>query len=223
MTVFQGILAAALVLLMLVGFVRKGQQVPTRPVELAATGVALLLVFSLIWENPRVARRQYDGDDRSPAERLAEHRDDRRNDAFRAHHEKKYDRAIAIYGELLRSQPRDAELLYWRAAALWQMGRTDAALEDYRAVLALQPGNIEAVKAVDRILARDKRWDEILPFWNAYLRAAPNDAEAHFERGGTYFHKGDLESARADARKACELGHKRACTMAKYLDARIGS
>lgn len=222
MTLFQGFLASALALLMLVGFIRKGNGVSTGHIEIAATGVALLLVFSLIWENPRVSSRQYETGDQSPAERIAEQRDDRRNDAFRAHHDKKYDRAIAIYNELLRSQPRDAELLYYRAGAHWQMGHADAALEDYRAVLALQPGNIEAVKTVDRILAREKRWDEILPLWNEYLRAVPNDAEAHFERGGTYSHKGDLEAARADARKACELGHKRACTMAKYLDARIG-
>ena len=143
-------------------------------------------------------------------------------DAFRAHHDKKYQRAIAIYDELLRSQPRDAELLHYRAGAHWQMGHTDAALEDYRAVLALQPGNIEAIKTVDRILAREKRWDEILPLWNEYLRAVPNDAEAHAERSGTYFHKGDLQASRADARKACELGHARSCSHAKYLDARVG-
>jgi len=222
MTVFQGILAAAFVLLLLAGVSRGREDKSTREVAVAAAVVFLALLFSLIWANPGVVSEPYETGDRSPAQRAAEHRDERRNEALWAHKNKKYEKAIAIYGEILRSRPGDAEILYWRAAANWQMANYAEALEDYRSVLALEPGNINAVKNADRLLARDKRWDEILPLWNEYLRAVPNDAEAHFERGGTYFHKGDLEAARADARKACELGHKRACTMAKYLDARIG-
>lgn len=141
----------------------------------------------------------------------------RRAEAFDLHRKAQPAQAIAIYDELLRDSGEDAEILFWRGMAHWKLGDTDAALRDFRRVIDLEPGNLEAHRSADRILSRQKRWDEVLAIWNGYLVGSPRDAEAYFERGGTHFHKGDLAAARADAARACELGKAEACKLAERL------
>ena len=69
---------------------------------------------------------------------------------------------------------------------------------------------------VDYLLAREKRWDEILLYWNSFLRTNPANADAFYERSGTYYHQGNLQKAIADLKKACDLGHRQAC--ARYAE-----
>jgi hypothetical protein len=56
-----------------------------------------------------------------------------------------------------------------------------------------------------------KQWEEIMRHWNVFLELEPDHAEAYFERSGTHYHNGDMQSAKADLQKACELGHQKAC------------
>lgn len=145
----------------------------------------------------------------------------RRAEAFDLHRKQQPAQAIAIYDELLRNSGDDAELLYWRGMARWKLGDDDAALQDFRRVIDIEPGNFEAHRGADGILSRQKRWDEILAIWNGYIRASPSDAEAYYERGGTHFRKGDLAAAHADAARACELGKAEACNVAGRLKAKL--
>lgn len=141
----------------------------------------------------------------------------RRAEAFDLHNKQQPAQAIAIYDELLRESGDDAELLYWRGMAHGRLGDHEAALQDFRRVIELEPGNLDAHRVADRTLSRQKRWDEVLAIWNAYIRASPSDAEAYYERGGTHFRKGDLAAAHADAARACELGKAEACPLAARL------
>ena len=83
----------------------------------------------------------------------------------------------------------------------------------------IDPTHLEAHRSADRLLTRQKRWDDILALWDRYIAHRPRDAEAYFERGGAFFHKGRIDAARADAKKACELGKAQACTMVERLKA----
>jgi tetratricopeptide (TPR) repeat protein len=78
-------------------------------------------------------------------------------------------------------------------------------------------GVLFAARSADHLLARQKRWDEILEIWNRYISRQPPNADAYYERGGTHFQKGDMAAARADATKACELGKAQACEMVERL------
>lgn len=72
-----------------------------------------------------------------------------------------------------------------------------------------------AAQQQDYALARQGRFAEILPIWERYLRAHPDDARAYFERGGTYQHLGRRAEAHADAQRACELGMNQGCVYAR--------
>ena len=147
-------------------------------------------------------------------------RDDRRDRAYTLHRAKRYAEAIAIYDELLGSSGADAELVLWRGMARWHLGRDDEALGDFRRVMDLDPGNVAAYRNSDHILSARGRFDDCVDLWSRYLRVVPGDAEAHYQRGGAHFRRGDLPAATADATRACELGHRTACGQAERMKAR---
>lgn len=143
--------------------------------------------------------------------------DPSREAAFDLHRAQKWQQAIGAYDAIMKAGGEDAEILYWRGMAHWKSARFDEALRDFRRVIDLDPTNLDAHRHADHLLARQKRWDDILAMWNWYISRQPPNAEAYFERGGTYFQKGDMVSARADAAKACELGKAQACKMLERL------
>lgn len=178
-------------------------------------GLFLMLVLSIVSQGNQSPARQ----GRNAVE-VSSRTDQRRDQAFSLHRAKKWPEAIVVYDELLRESERDAELSYWRGMAHWNLDHADQALQDFRRVLELEPTNFDAHRSADRILSRQKRWDEILDMWDSYIEKVPANAEAYFERGGTNFHKGNLAAAQADAARACELGKSEACSMAERLKSR---
>ena len=147
--------------------------------------------------------------------------EERRNTALRLHNQGKVEEAIRIYDELLGPVGADGELVYWRGVAHWKAGREDMALVDFRRVMDLNPGWLDAYLHADRILSKQRRFDDCVDLWNRYLRVAPGDATAHMERGGSHYHRGDFAAAHADATRACELGKKEACAMAERVKATL--
>jgi tetratricopeptide (TPR) repeat protein len=146
--------------------------------------------------------------------------DEARHAAFDLHRAQKWPQAIAAYDTLVKRGGEDAEILYWRGIAHWKSAQFDQAYRDFRRVIDLDPANLEAYRNADRLLARQQKWDEIITMWNWYISRQPPNADAHYERGGTYFHKGDIAAARADAARACELGKNQGCRMAERLKSR---
>ncbi|MEO7743486.1 MAG: tetratricopeptide repeat protein [Usitatibacter sp.] len=143
--------------------------------------------------------------------------EDRRQAAYDLHRALKWPQAITAYDVLLREGGEEAQIRFWRGMAQWKSAHFDEALRDFQRVIELDPANLEAHRNADRLLARQKRWDEILAMWDRYIAREPRDAEAYFERGGTYFNKGEMAAALADAEKACKLGKVQACTMVERL------
>lgn len=142
-----------------------------------------------------------------------------REKAFDLHRQQKYPEAIAAYDQLLGETGADAELVYYRGAAHWHAGDTALAQKDFRRVIELDPGHYEAHVHVDRFLSGEKRFDECVQLWNAYLKVVPRDANAYFERAGSHFRRGDRESALADSKRACDLGKAEACPWVTRLEA----
>jgi len=127
------------------------------------------------------------------------------------HREKKWPEAKAAFDELAREIPHDARTFYGRGVANRNLGNPDAALADFRQVIALDPSHYPSYVEVDRILSARQRWDELLAMWEEFLARFPDKAEAWYERAGTHYHKGDLAAAISDAKRACELGLAAAC------------
>lgn len=116
-------------------------------------------------------------------------------------------------------------LLLWpddQVARDW--GRVAAARADTAAPPLLDADGpeltFEQAVARDRQLARSREWPAIVRMWNRYIEKNPGDASAFLERCGTYTQLRDLEHARADCQRACELGNSQSCALVKQIDAK---
>jgi len=127
------------------------------------------------------------------------------------------DHALAEYDAALAVDPNNAETLYYRGITLIKKGAHEDALATLERSIQLDPIRLEAYLNVDWILAKRGDWDRIIGHWSRLIALQPDNARAYYERGGSYFHKGDRESALRDADTACRLGYQEACkTYAQY-------
>jgi tetratricopeptide (TPR) repeat protein len=149
----------------------------------------------------------------APQAQLAE----ARSRAFELHRQNRLPEALALYDQLVDKGPPDAEVTYYRGNARAASGQHDLALVDYRRVMDLDPAHFAAHLNTDRILSRQRRWDDCIDVWNRYLRVVPRDAEAYYERGGSHFRKGDVAQSILDLKRSCELGKAAACARAEAL------
>ncbi|NOU33669.1 MAG: DUF4034 domain-containing protein [Polyangiaceae bacterium] len=86
---------------------------------------------------------------------------------------------------------------------------------ELRAALQKNPDDVRAVQHLDYFLASKRRFDQIVVLWGDYIARHPDDGLAYLERAGAHFNLGHNEAAKADAKKACELGLNEGCTHAK--------
>lgn len=77
--------------------------------------------------------------------------------------------------------------------------------------------DFRSVQRADYALARQGRYDRVLPLWDDFLSRHPDEGRAWLERGGALFHMGRRTEAAADAQKACELGVSEGCVRARQL------
>lgn len=117
-----------------------------------------------------------------------------------------YTRALHAYNRALLFDPDDWALVYSRGVAAAEDGKTDPAVRDFRAVLAAQPGNINAMNALGYTLADAGR---DLPEAKALLQRAlalrPNDAAIIDSWGWLQYRLGDYTAAVRALNKAWRL------------------
>jgi tetratricopeptide (TPR) repeat protein len=119
--------------------------------------------------------------------------------------------AIDNYTLALRFFHENAEANCWRGIAYQRTGNPEAALADLKNAININPRLYDAYKGLDDLLFKQGQLDEIIESWTQFLRLEPGNANAYFERSGTYFHKKDLASAIRDLKRSCELGNNQAC------------
>ena len=86
-------------------------------------------------------------------------------------------RAAEFFDEYLRAHPRALQARLGLAEARAASGRTSAALQAYRAVLAREPGNARARLGVARMLVRERRYVPALAEYRKLLAVRPDDAD----------------------------------------------
>lgn len=117
------------------------------------------------------------------------------------------DKATGKYTSALRVDPENAGLYYRRARAYVQQSNLAMALEDIKKSIELDPHNINAYLLIDYILAKSGDWNQIIRYWDQYIELHPDNGRAYSERGGAYYHKGDIRSAVENAKIAADLGN----------------
>jgi tetratricopeptide (TPR) repeat protein len=121
--------------------------------------------------------------------------------------------AIEKLNAMLEESPTRAEALYWRAQIRTQLGEYDAARDDIIRAVALNVEQREVYLLHDYLLARERRWEEIIQAWTQYLELHPDDDVALLERAGTWHHHGNDARALEDLERSCELGNAKACAL----------
>jgi len=123
--------------------------------------------------------------------------------------------AIKKLNGMIEESPDDAEALYWRAKIRTQLREYDAAREDIIRAVALNIEPREAYLLHDYLLARERRWGEIIQAWTQYLQVHPGDHVALLERAGAWHHQGNDARGLEDLDRSCKLGNAKACALYK--------
>src|SRR5260221_4802269 len=76
-----------------------------------------------------------------------------------------------------------------------RQGNRDQAESDFRAELAVNPGDAAAEYRLGYILLAEQRQPEAIEMLGDVVRQKPNDADAHYELGKARLEKGELKPA----------------------------
>ncbi|TAN07889.1 MAG: tetratricopeptide repeat protein [Rhodanobacteraceae bacterium] len=112
-------------------------------------------------------------------------------------------KAIAAYDRGLQALPGDPVLIYDRGIEEANAGNTDAALADFRKVLAQNPDNVDAMNALGFTLAdADRDLPEAAKLLRKALAAKPDTAAIMDSWGWLQYRLGNLDEAEAYLRRA---------------------
>lgn len=112
-------------------------------------------------------------------------------------------RAIAAYNRGLGALPDDPALIYDRGIEEANAGSTDAALADFRKVLAQNPDNVEAMNALGFTLAdADRDLPEATQLLRKALAAKPGAAAIQDSWGWLQYRLGHLDQAESYLKRA---------------------
>ena len=129
--------------------------------------------------------------------------------------------ALERFNLAAECDPTHSEIYYWRGVLFARQGNLSEAQQDLEKAVQMNPKDFESYRSLDWVLAKQGKWDAVVEHWNRFLALEPNHAKAYLERGGSFYHKGDLKRAFEDAQKACQLGEQEACGRTESLKQRI--
>ena len=129
------------------------------------------------------------------------------NEGYRHRDAQRPREALDSFRYALLLDDSDPKFYYQRAVALIELNQGELAKTDLLKAIELKPDYFSAYKWLDYVLARQGEFDEIVGHWDVYLALVPGDSRAYVERGGAYFHKGDMQNAVANAKVAADMGN----------------
>ena len=113
--------------------------------------------------------------------------------------------ALEAFEETLRLDPNNVDARYWRADALWTLGRVDEAIEDLRAVLTKAPGHPRAASNLGAALQKKGDIAGALDVLQKTLAIHPGNPDALFNYGLALRDADALESAAHATSRSLEL------------------
>lgn len=105
------------------------------------------------------------------------------------------DRAVAALRKAIALDPSRSELRIWLGSALSEMGRNVAALEQYRAAVAMEPIWATAVRNLANTLSASRRYEEAERVVREFESKGGEPAQAALIRSQNSWMKGDLSEA----------------------------
>ncbi len=118
----------------------------------------------------------------------------------------KADLAAAEYQSALSQTPNDPAILERLAEAQFGQGKYDAARENARAALQIDPLRLGAKRTLARIAMQDRDYSAALPYLKELAARDPHDVATRVELGKACAQTGDLREARENLASALEHG-----------------
>ena len=112
-------------------------------------------------------------------------------EAQELHQAGRYDEALALYDEVLVTDPTLYQINLNRAAVLRELGRADEARTAYQSVLEMEPGNAGALVSLGEMAMADSDMDGALSFWEQAVDSTTDEvipynvAQISFQNGET--------------------------------------
>lgn len=114
-------------------------------------------------------------------------------------------KALVLYREAVRLEPRYAVSQYNLGIALIGFGKKDEALEHLAAAARLDPGNANAQFNLGVFFLQSKRWLDAQQCFEATLKLQPDSAPAHFHLGEALLELGKFSDAAVQFHAALRL------------------
>lgn len=110
--------------------------------------------------------------------------------------QKRYQEAFDLYSETLAKMPDNIDLLYSRALIAEKIDRVDVTISDLRALLVVDPDNIQALNALGyTLIDKTDKLDEGMTYILQAHKQKPNDPSILDSVGWGYYRLGDYENA----------------------------
>ena len=117
--------------------------------------------------------------------------------------------AIEKYNLALQLDLNNESIYYGLAKSYIQKYDFITAFINIKSAIKVNPKNIDNYLLIDYILAKSKDWDQIILYWDKFIKLNPKNARAYVERGGAYYHKGNIKKAVENAKISADLGNLR--------------
>lgn len=108
-----------------------------------------------------------------------------------------FEEAVALYQQVLRNRPKDADIYNHLGIAQGKLGRTDEAVRSFETALRLAPKHLDARCNLGVLLVRLGKPHEAVAHLKEVLRLKPDFAEVHSNLGAVYrmLHQGEMAAA----------------------------
>ena len=113
--------------------------------------------------------------------------------------------AIRYFDSALALRPGDPDILYNRGIAWLRLSEVEKALNDLSEAAVRAPGNARIRDAIGRIRLSRGEYDEALAFYDAAVKAHPEQADPLIQRAHAYLSTGNTTGALEDAEAALKL------------------
>lgn len=105
-----------------------------------------------------------------------------------------------------------------RARQMLTEGNQKQAVKDAKIAVSREPYQFEHYKLLDDILLKQKDFKQIISYWDKFIRLSPEHGQALLERAGAHHQNGNANAARADLKRAAELGNQQALELLKRFN-----
>ena len=126
-------------------------------------------------------------------------------DALTAHHEGKYETAIACYKKIIDSKPRHLEALNNLGVIFHQIGKFQEAITSFKKVIIIEPEYAEAHYNLGKLLQKMGKYNEAIECYKKATILKPNLSVAFNNLGSLLYMCGNLIESEANFKKAIEL------------------